>query len=97
MHASRTACHGYSNAQLDPATAVDVVFVERDGAERKVRAPPGKHLLEIAHANEIDLEGACEGSLACRFVFLRVLSSSAGSTFQEGKANSHVFIPGGRL
>ena len=25
----------------------------------------GKSLLEVAHANEIDLEGACDGSLAC--------------------------------
>ena len=25
----------------------------------------GESLLEVAHANDIDLEGACEGSLAC--------------------------------
>lgn len=25
----------------------------------------GKTLLEAAHANEVDLEGACDGSLAC--------------------------------
>jgi ferredoxin len=30
-----------------------------------VRAPLGESLMEVAHANEIDLEGACEGSLAC--------------------------------
>jgi ferredoxin len=44
---------------------VRVVYVGRDGGETEVRAPPGKNLLEIAHANNIDLEGACEGSLAC--------------------------------
>lgn len=42
-----------------------VLFVDRDGNEQKVKAPPGKSLLEIAHTNHIDLEGACEGSLAC--------------------------------
>jgi ferredoxin len=57
--------HGYSNREVDPAIAVGVVYVERDGGETEVRAPPGKNLLEIAHANAIDLEGACEGSLAC--------------------------------
>lgn len=27
--------------------------------------PLGQSLLEAAHSNEVDLEGACEGSLAC--------------------------------
>lgn len=31
----------------------------------QIKAPPGKSLLEVAHSNDIDLEGACEGSLAC--------------------------------
>ena len=30
-----------------------------------VDAPIGLSVLEIAHKNAIDLEGACEGSLAC--------------------------------
>lgn len=30
-----------------------------------MHAPIGKNLLEVAHDNEIDLEGACEASLAC--------------------------------
>ena len=30
-----------------------------------MEAPCGKSLLEIAHMNDIELEGACEGSLAC--------------------------------
>jgi 2Fe-2S ferredoxin len=31
----------------------------------EVDAPNGLSVLEIAHRNNIDLEGACEGSLAC--------------------------------
>ncbi|QCE33277.1 2Fe-2S iron-sulfur cluster binding domain-containing protein [Acetobacteraceae bacterium] len=42
-----------------------MVFVEPDGTRREVEAPLGQSVLEIAHANDIDLEGACEGSLAC--------------------------------
>ena len=42
-----------------------VTFVEPDGTRRDIDAPAGLSLLEIAHRNDIDLEGACEGSLAC--------------------------------
>ena len=42
-----------------------LVFVERDGTRREVDAPLGLSVLEIAHRNDIDIEGACEGSLAC--------------------------------
>lgn len=42
-----------------------MTFVQRDGCETALRAPPGANLLEVAHANGVDLEGACEGSLAC--------------------------------
>ena len=42
-----------------------VIFIERDGNRREVDAPLGLSVLEIAHKNDIDIEGACEGSLAC--------------------------------
>jgi 2Fe-2S ferredoxin len=42
-----------------------MIFIERDGAAREVDAPLGLSVLEIAHRNKIDIEGACEGSLAC--------------------------------
>lgn len=42
-----------------------MTFIERDGTKREVDAPVGLSVLEIAHKNDIDLEGACEGSLAC--------------------------------
>src|SRR5207237_2138466 len=42
-----------------------MVFPERDGTRREVDAPLGLSVLEIAHRNDIDIEGACEGSLAC--------------------------------
>jgi 2Fe-2S ferredoxin len=42
-----------------------MVFVEKNGNRKEVDAPLGLSVLEIAHRNDIDLEGACEGSLAC--------------------------------
>ncbi len=42
-----------------------MVFIERDGNHKEVEAPVGLSVLEIAHRNNIDIEGACEGSLAC--------------------------------
>lgn len=47
------------------ADTIQVIFVDRDGDEEVIDAPVGKSLLEIAHMNDIELEGACEGSLAC--------------------------------
>lgn len=42
-----------------------MVFVDQDGNDLEVDAPNGLSVLEIAHMHGIDLEGACEGSLAC--------------------------------
>jgi 2Fe-2S ferredoxin len=42
-----------------------VIFIEKDGNKKVVEAPVGLSVLEIAHQNDVDLEGACEGSLAC--------------------------------
>ena len=42
-----------------------IVFIEPDGKRKDVEAPLGLSVLEIAHRNGIDIEGACEGSLAC--------------------------------
>lgn len=43
----------------------NITFVFPDGEEKTFDAPLGISLLEVAHKNEIPLEGACEGSLAC--------------------------------
>lgn len=42
-----------------------MVFIEQDGNRREVEAPLGLSVLEIAHRNDVDIEGACDGSLAC--------------------------------
>ena len=42
-----------------------VIFVTETGEKKIVESQIGLSILEIAHQNNIDLEGACEGSLAC--------------------------------
>jgi 2Fe-2S ferredoxin len=42
-----------------------MTFIKPDGTRKEVDAPVGLSVLELAHRNDIDLEGACEGSLAC--------------------------------
>ena len=42
-----------------------MIFVERDGTRREVDAPLGRSVLEVARRHDIDIEGACDGSLSC--------------------------------
>ncbi|MBL8661995.1 MAG: ferredoxin family 2Fe-2S iron-sulfur cluster binding protein [Candidatus Odyssella sp.] len=42
-----------------------MTFIERGGNRKVVDAPVGTSVMEIARRNGIDIEGACEGSLAC--------------------------------
>ncbi|MCK5642013.1 MAG: ferredoxin family 2Fe-2S iron-sulfur cluster binding protein [Gammaproteobacteria bacterium] len=42
-----------------------ITFIDSDGNAKEVDAPVGLSVLEIAHKHGFDLEGACEGSLAC--------------------------------
>ncbi|CAK9144646.1 unnamed protein product [Ilex paraguariensis] len=44
---------------------ISVTFVDKDGEEHHITVPIGMSMLEAAHENDIELEGACEGSLAC--------------------------------
>jgi 2Fe-2S ferredoxin len=42
-----------------------MTFVEPNGTHREVEAPVGDTVLDIAHRHNIDIEGACEGAMAC--------------------------------
>ncbi len=46
-------------------TMPKMTFIDANGTRHDVEAPEGLSVLEIAHRNGINLEGACEGSLAC--------------------------------
>ncbi len=42
-----------------------MVFIESNGNRKEVNAPNGLSVMEIAHRHGVDIEGACDGSLAC--------------------------------
>lgn len=48
-----------------PAETVQITFVDPLEKEHTVAAEVGKSLLDVAHDNNIELEGACGGELAC--------------------------------
>ncbi|KAM1395801.1 hypothetical protein ACFX2I_013569 [Malus domestica] len=54
-----------SNERIEQKEKISVTFVDKDGEEKHIKVPTGMSILEAAHENDIELEGACEGSLAC--------------------------------
>ena len=44
---------------------VSVVFISHDGVETRATGPEGSSLLLLAHSAGVDIEGACEGNMAC--------------------------------
>ncbi len=56
----------HGDEHLDPdAKHVHVVFVRKDGSEKEVEGRVGQNLLRLAQKNDVELEGACECSIAC--------------------------------
>ncbi|KJP86430.1 hypothetical protein AK88_03892 [Plasmodium fragile] len=44
---------------------IDVTFVNQDNYEKTVKAKVGDSILQVAHENSINIEGACDGFCAC--------------------------------
>ena len=42
-----------------------VTFVDKEGEEHTFEVSDGSNLLDIAQANDLEMEGACGGSCAC--------------------------------
>jgi 2Fe-2S ferredoxin len=42
-----------------------MTFIVRGGVHKEVDAPLGFSVLDIAHRSGVDIEGACEGQMAC--------------------------------
>ena len=57
---------GLSTSPPASSSTISVTYTdEKDGSTKTCQAPVGENLMAVAHANDVDLEGACEGSLAC--------------------------------
>jgi 2Fe-2S ferredoxin len=59
--------HARAHRPPPPAAkpSIKVTFIKPTGERVTVSAPIGDSLLEVAHANKIDVEGACGGETAC--------------------------------
>ncbi|XP_059154026.1 2Fe-2S ferredoxin-like isoform X2 [Physella acuta] len=55
-------CSSVPKPQKDSVT---VIFIDRDGDRITTKAVVGESLLTTAINNDVELEGACEGTLAC--------------------------------
>nr|XP_021405084.1 ferredoxin-2, mitochondrial [Lonchura striata domestica] len=62
---SRGLSGGGAAAEQPEAAVVNVVFVDREGREVPVRGRVGDNVLHLAQRHGLELEGACEASLAC--------------------------------
>lgn len=47
----------FTNTAPRLAATVSITYVEADGTEKEVQAELGKNLLDVAHENNIELEG----------------------------------------
>ncbi|WVF67699.1 hypothetical protein IAT40_002458 [Kwoniella sp. CBS 6097] len=65
LHTSSPRSHGEITRPA-PGTGIKLVFKDSKGAEIKtIEGNEGDDLLSLAHEYDVDLEGACEGSVAC--------------------------------
>jgi ferredoxin-2, mitochondrial len=56
--------HGGPNVDKNAET-IRLSFIQPDDTIKEVDARVGESFLQVAHRNDIDLEGACEGVCAC--------------------------------
>lgn len=47
---------------------IPIIYIDPDGKEKEVQAIVGKHLLDVAHDNDIELEGTILLCTCCRKV-----------------------------
>ncbi|KAK4142493.1 2Fe-2S ferredoxin-type domain-containing protein [Dichotomopilus funicola] len=56
-----------------PGEELWVTFIDKEGLETKIAVSAGDNLLDIAQANDLEMEGACGGSCACSTCHVIVL------------------------
>ncbi|XP_011257909.1 adrenodoxin-like protein, mitochondrial isoform X1 [Camponotus floridanus] len=67
IHMSKCMFHGEYEMQ-DPKTEADIVnvtFIDKRGKKFIIKGKVGDNVLYLAHRYGIEMEGACEASLAC--------------------------------
>ncbi|KAI1128612.1 adrenodoxin-like protein, mitochondrial precursor [Nemania abortiva] len=64
--------HGHVTP-LKPGEELYVTFIDKEDNEHKIAVSEGDNLLDIAQANDLEMEGACGGSCACSTCHVIVL------------------------
>ncbi|KAK9470745.1 2Fe-2S ferredoxin-type domain-containing protein [Dipodascopsis tothii] len=64
LSASVPALHGHVHTPK-AGEEVHITFVTKEGERVEIEAAEGDNLLDLAQANDLDMEGACGGSCAC--------------------------------
>ncbi|KAF2140118.1 uncharacterized protein K452DRAFT_273656 [Aplosporella prunicola CBS 121167] len=62
--ATPTASHGHITPPK-PGEERSVTFIDKEGDSHTFQVADGDNLLDIAQANDLEMEGACGGSCAC--------------------------------
>merc|ERR1712156_627302 len=57
--------HHHDDSLKDVAETVRVIFISKDDTKTEVMGKVGERAMYLAHRKGIDMEGACEASLAC--------------------------------
>ncbi|XP_039963287.1 adrenodoxin-like protein 1, mitochondrial [Bactrocera neohumeralis] len=77
MHTTNTLLHGEYEWQ-DPKSddeIVRVTYIDKDGKRTEVKGKVGDNVLYLAHRYGIEMEGACEASLACTTCHVYVIGN----------------------
>ncbi|KAF1812333.1 ferredoxin [Eremomyces bilateralis CBS 781.70] len=75
-----------SHAHLTPPKPGEerhVTFIDKDGSSHTFTVADGDNLLDIAQANDLEMEGACGGSCACSTCHVVVDSEAAYDVLPE--------------
>ena len=70
---------------------INVTFITKDGKEIQVKGRQGECALYLAHRKHVDMEGACEASLACTTCHVYVESEDLWDELPEATGNVHHF------
>ncbi|CAL5871352.1 uncharacterized protein PFLUO_LOCUS5602 [Penicillium psychrofluorescens] len=58
-------CTVFPRSHYTAEARINVSFIDKDGTRIDLQVAEGDNLLDIAQANDLEMEGACGGSCAC--------------------------------
>ena len=62
---NKTRIIPYPTLSRNTSDSVRITYVLKDGTNKEIQGKVGDNVMYLAHHHNIEIEGACEGSLAC--------------------------------